>query len=210
MHEALEEYLMQHTAPEPEHLAQLARLTHLRTKMPQMLSGHVQGRFLSLLSHLMKPKNVLEIGTFTGYSAVCLAEGLAEGGQLVTVDHDAERALWVNPLIAESPYGNKIQPVTEPAVSFLSRVPREPWDMVFIDADKMEYPTYLELIAPHIRSGGLLLADNVLWYGKVIDEKEMEPATQQLRLFNDALAARDDFQSVMLLLRDGLTLARKK
>jgi predicted O-methyltransferase YrrM len=141
------------TEPEPEYLAHVSRLTHLRTKMPQMLSGHVQGRFLSLMSHLVKPNRVLEIGTFTGYSAICLAEGLADGGQVVTVDNDEERALWVNPLIAQSPYGNKIQPVIEPAVSFLSHIPDEPWDLVFIDADKLEYPKYLELIAPHIRSG---------------------------------------------------------
>ena len=210
----LEEYISSHTTPENEVLEQIERDTYVHVLNPHMLSGHVQGRVLSMISHMLRPKRILEIGTFTGYSALCLAEGLSEDGVLTTIEHNDELEETIRRNLARSPYGGKIELVIGDAKEVLSgqlSVARErQYDLVFIDADKREYTTYLELVYPLVPAGGFILADNTLWDGHIIDPAyDKDKQTLGLRAFNDKIKEDDRFEQVILPLRDGLTVIRK-
>ena len=187
----------------------ITRDTHVHILNPHMLSGHVQGRALSMMSHMLKPKRILELGTFTGYSALCLAEGLAEDGRLVTVEHNDELEDTIRRNLARSPLGGKIELVIGDAKTYLSAADGL-FDLVFIDADKREYCTYLDLVLPLVPVGGFILADNTLWDGHVVDAAyDRDRQTLGLRAFNDKVADDDRLEQVILPLRDGLTLIRK-
>ena len=205
----LDEYISLHTTPENEALQAITRDTHVHILNPHMLSGHVQGRALSMISHMIRPKRILELGTFTGYSALCLAEGLAEGGQLVTIEHNDELEETIKRNLSRSSLCNLIELIIGDCKSELKKI-EGPFDLVFIDADKREYCTYLELVYPLVPVGGFILADNTLWDGHIIDAAyDKDKQTLGLRAFNDRLAADERFEQVILPLRDGLTLIRK-
>lgn len=205
----LDEYISLHTTPENEALQSITRDTHVHILNPHMLSGHVQGRALSMISHMIRPKRILELGTFTGYSALCLAEGLAEGGQLVTIEHNDELEETIKRNLSRSSLCNLIELIIGDCKSELKKI-EGPFDLVFIDADKREYCAYLDLVYPLVPVGGFILADNTLWDGHIIDAAyDKDKQTLGLRAFNDRLAADERFEQVILPLRDGLTLIRK-
>lgn len=205
----LDEYISLHTTPENEALQAITRDTHVHILNPHMLSGHVQGRALSMISHMIRPKRILELGTFTGYSALCLAEGLAEGGQLVTIEHNDELEETIRRNLSRSSLCNLIELIIGDCKSELKKI-EGPFDLVFIDADKREYCAYLDLVYPLVPVGGFILADNTLWDGHIIDAAyDKDKQTLGLRAFNDRLAADERFEQVILPLRDGLTLIRK-
>ncbi len=205
----LEEYISVHSTPENEVLESIVRDTHIHILNPHMLSGHVQGRVLSMISHMIRPNRILELGTFTGYSALCLAEGLSEEGELVTIEHNDELEDTIRRNLAKSPLSSKIRLIIGDAKEYLSGEAGL-FDLVFIDADKREYCAYLDLVYPLIPVGGFILADNTLWDGHIIDPAyDKDKQTLGLRAFNDRLAADERFEKVILPLRDGLTLIRK-
>ena len=206
----LEEYISLHTTPENAILEAVTRDTHVHILNPHMLSGHVQGRALSMMSHMIRPKRILELGTFTGYSALCLAEGLAEDGELLTVEHNDELEETITRNIERSPLGKKIRLVIGDAKEVLPELKGQLFDLVFIDADKREYCAYLEAVYPLVPVGGFILADNTLWDGHIIDPAyDKDKQTLGLRAFNDKLKEDDRFEQVILPLRDGLTIIRK-
>ena len=204
--EALEAYIANHSEAEPELLRELTRETHLKVQMPRMITGHYQGRVLSLISRLVRPKNILEIGTYTGYSALCLAEGLQPGGRLHTIDKNDELAGMQRRYFERSPYGKQIVQHTGMALELLPTL-EETFDLVFIDADKSEYPEYYEKILPGVRRGGLILFVHVLWSGKFLGPGDpKDRATRILTDFNKTLQQDPRVRTVMLPIRDGLTL----
>lgn len=200
-------YCEAHSAAEPELLARLNRETHLRVSSPRMLSGHLQGRFLSMISRLLQPKLILEIGTYTGYSALCLAEGLAADGKLVTIDPNEETNHFAKKYFEESAYSRQIVLMQGQASQIIPTLDG-PFDLVFIDADKKSYSTYLDLCADKVRHGGMVIADNVLWSGKVITDAA-DNETKALKQFNDKASADPRFSALMLPVRDGLQLLSK-
>lgn len=203
------DYIEQHSSPESDVLKQITRSTHLEVINPRMLSGHVQGRVLSMFSQMIRPQRILELGTFTGYSALCLAEGLTENGKLITIEHNDEMESAIRRNLALSPLGDKIELVIGDAKEELKRLGerREAFDLVFIDADKKEYCDYLDLVLPLMRSGGWILADNTLWDGHIIDSAyDKDKQTVALREFNDKVAQDSHLEKVILPLRDGLTI----
>lgn len=206
------EYIEQHSSPESDVLKQIVHSTHLEMINPRMMSGHVQGRVLSMLSQMIRPQRILELGAFTGYSALCLAEGLSEDGVLVSLEHNDELEDMLRRNLALSPLGEKVQLVIGDAIEWLSSQPAdECYDLVFIDADKREYSTYLDLVLPLVRPGGWILADNTLWDGHIIEpEYDKDKQTIALRAFNDKVAQDERLDKVILPLRDGLTIIRKK
>jgi predicted O-methyltransferase YrrM len=204
----LNEYIEQHCSPESDVLRQITRSTHLEVINPRMLSGHVQGRVLSMLSQMIQPKRILELGTFTGYSALCLAEGLTEDGELVTLEHNDEMEDAIRRNLGLSPLGEKVKLVIGDAKESLQRLKGE-FDLVFIDADKKEYCDYLDLVLPLMRKGGWILADNTLWDGHIVDPAyDKDRQTVALRAFNDKVAQDERLEKVILPLRDGLTIIR--
>jgi len=209
----LNEYISTHSTPENEALEAITRDTYVHILNPHMLSGHIQGRVLSMLSHMIRPKRILELGTFTGYSALCLAEGLAEDGRLITIEHNDELEETIRRNLSRSPLAERIELVIGDAKEILSSftVNRSPlYDLVFIDADKREYCAYLDLVYPLVPVGGFILADNTLWDGHIIDAAyDKDKQTLGLRAFNTKLKEDDRFEQVILPLRDGLTLIRK-
>ena len=208
----LEEYISYHSSPENDVLDAITRDTHVHVLNPHMLSGHVQGRVLSMMSHMIRPKRILELGTFTGYSALCLAEGLAEGGKLVTIEHNDELEETIRRNLARSPLGERIELRIGDAKEVISNLGFQiaNFDLVFMDADKREYCAYLELVYPLVPVGGFILADNTLWDGHVIDPAyDKDKQTLGLRAFNDQLKEDDRFEQVILPLRDGLTIIHK-
>ncbi|MDB2657499.1 O-methyltransferase [Crocinitomicaceae bacterium] len=206
----LDDYVGNHTQKEPEWLYELNRETHLNVMQPRMLSGHFQGRVLSMLSKMIQPKDVLEIGTYTGYSALCMAEGLADGGHIVTIDSNEELADLVQRYIKKSPYEDSIKCVIANAMEVVPGLKRE-FDLVFIDADKENYINYYNMTFDKVRSGGYFLFDNVLWSGKVLTEpKENDTSTKILKELNKLIHKDDRVEEVLLPIRDGLLLARKK
>jgi len=205
----LEEYISTHSTPENDILASITRETHLHVLNPHMLSGHVQGRVLSMISHMLRPKRILELGTFTGYSALCLAEGLEEGGKLVTIEHNDELEEMIRRNFARSPLGERIELRIGDCILEIEKL-EGPFDLVFIDADKREYCAYLEVLYPLVPIGGFILADNTLWDGHIVDPAyDKDKQTLGLRAFNDHVAADERFEQVILPLRDGLTIIRK-
>lgn len=206
----LEDYLLAHTDPEPDYLAKINRSTHLRMINPRMLSGHLQGRVLALLSHMMRPRRILEIGTFTGYSALCLAEGLTPDGLIHTLEADDELEEFIRANVSMSPYEAKVIVHIGDALRLIPAID-ETYDLVFMDGDKREYQDYLELVLPKVRQGGILLADNTLWDGKVLTGAgSTDPQTAAIMEFNNRLTADQRVDKVMLPLRDGLTMIRKR
>ena len=206
----LEEYISLHTSPENEVLEAITRDTHVHILNPHMLSGHVQGRVLSMLSHMIRPKRILELGTFTGYSALCLAEGLAEGGRLITIEHNDELEETIQRNLSRSLLCERIELRIGDCKLVIGDLKDQVFDLVFIDADKREYCAYLEAIYPLVPVGGFILADNTLWDDHIIDPAyDKDKQTLGLRAFNDKLKEDDRFEQVILPLRDGLTLIRK-
>ena len=205
----LEEYICAHTTAENVVLDAITRDTHVHVLNPHMLSGQVQGRLLSMLSHMIKPKRILELGTFTGYSALCLAEGLPKDGRLVTIEHNDELEETIRRNIGRSPLSDRIELIIGDCKEEIGKL-EGPFELVFIDADKREYCEYLELVYPLVPVGGFILADNTLWDGHVIDPAyDKDKQTLGLRAFNDKVAADERFEQVILPLRDGLTIIRK-
>lgn len=208
--EDLERYAEQHSQQEPPLLAALVRETHLRVLQPRMLSGHLQGRLLSVLSKLLAPSYIVEIGTFTGYATLCLAEGLAPLGRLHTIEANEEYEDIQNKYFEQSPYREQIVQHFAPALEVLPTLP-DAIDLVFIDADKKNYLNYLEAVLPKMRVGGVILSDNVLWSGKVVEPvKDNDKHTQVLMAYNERLATDPRLETVLLPIRDGLTLSRVK
>lgn len=210
---SLEEYIERHTTAENEALAQITRETNLHVLNPHMLSGQVQGRLLSMLSKMIRPHRILELGTFTAYSALCLAEGLDEDGELVTIEHNDELEDTIRHNLSLSPLGERVQLMMGDAKTILARMNEQKetqFDLVFIDADKREYSAYLDLIYSLVRAGGWILADNVLWDGHVIDAAyDKEKQTIGLREFNNKVASDPRLEQVIIPIRDGLTLIHK-
>ena len=206
---ALDAYCEANSGAEPTYLRELTEETHLKVQMPQMISGHLQGRFLSLLSHLVQPKIIVEIGTFTGYSALCLAEGLAKGGMVHTIDIDPWLPEMVDRYVEKAGMQDRITMHHAPALEVLPGLPG-PFDLVFIDADKQNYVNYFEAVVDRVRPGGLIIADNVLWSGKVLKpEAEQSEQTKALREYARLVNEDDRLAPVLVPLRDGLLVARK-
>jgi caffeoyl-CoA O-methyltransferase len=206
----IEEYALAHTTSEPEVLNKLNRETHLKMLMPQMLSGALQGMALKLFSQMIRPKNILEIGTFTGYSAICLAQGLQQGGKLHTLEVNEEFKEMILRYFKEAGVESKIQLHIGSAVHILPTL-KEEFDLVFIDADKENYCTYYDLVFPKVRQGGFIIADNVLWSGKVLNSPmKMDKETKALFDYNEKIQGDSRVENMLLPLRDGLMIARKK
>lgn len=209
--EKLEKYLVEHSTPESEVLAGLNRETHLKILYPNMLSGSWQGKFLEMISLMIQPSYVLEIGTFTGYSAICLARGLKPGGTLVTIDRNDELAIFAKRYFLKSGYADRIEQLIGEAEEIIPTLPYQ-WDVVFIDADKREYANMYELLKPKVKSGGYMLVDNVLWYGKVLQDEVplADMDTMAIKDFNDMIVTDPDVEVVVLPIRDGVSVIRKK
>ena len=206
----LENYILSHIEPEPDYLYRLWRATNVHTIHGRMVSGHLQGRLLKMLVQMIHPKNILEVGTFSGYSAICMAEGLEEGGRLYTFEVNDEMEDFTRPWIEQSPVADKIDFRIGDA-NLLAPQLGITFDMAFIDGDKRTYVETYETILPLLREGGFLLADNTLWDGHVVDETySQDHQTAGILRFNDHVAADPRSEQVILPLRDGLTIIRKK
>lgn len=207
--QGLADYANAHSTVASSLLQRIERETHLEVLQPRMLSGPFQGRLLSLISKLVQPKRILEIGTYTGYSALCLAEGLTKEGKLVTLDVNEELHKRVQGYFNASDYSEHIDYRIGDALDLIPAL-NETWDLVFIDADKKNYLNYYDLVVDRVRSGGLILADNVLWSGKVIDEKAQDKETVLLRQYNERINRDERVENILLPIRDGIMVARKK
>jgi len=208
--EILHDYCANQSDKEDELLKEVTRQTHLKTMKPRMLSGHLQGVFLSIMAQLVKPTYILEIGTFTGYSALCLAKGLTKNGKLITLDNNPETSIIAKDFFNRSAYKNNIEFIEGDATTLIPSLPNE-IDLVFIDADKKNYALYYNLVFDKLKSGGLIIADNVLWSGKVLDLKtNNDKDTLTMQTFNEKITKDERVEKVMLPLRDGITLIRKK
>jgi caffeoyl-CoA O-methyltransferase len=208
INEDLQQLLLRYCEPESELLQQIDRETNLKVLMPRMLSGHYQGRVLSMLSKLVNAHRILEIGTFTGYATLCLAEGLRPDGLLYTLDINIELEDMVRKNFAQSSYHSQINYILGDATETVNTL-NEVFDLVFIDADKKNNGTYYDLVFDKIRSGGLVIVDNVLWSGKVLSN-QADKDTRNIITFNDKIAADDRVEKLILPVRDGLFIIRKK
>ena len=207
---AIDEYAVDHTQREPELLARLSRETHQKILQPRMLSGHYQGRLLSMISKIARPKTILEVGTYTGYSALCLAEGLQKDGMLHTIDINEELRDFQKKYFDLSDFKDQIYPHLGNALNIIPTLDVK-FDMVFIDADKPNYPEYFELIINKLNPGGIILTDNVLWSGKVVEKiQEDDESTLALVKYNTLVAADNRVETIMLPIRDGLSISRLK
>ena len=204
----LDKYVCEHTANESDLLKKINRETHLEVLQPRMLSGHLQGRVLSMFSKMIQPDRILEIGTYTGYSALCLAEGLTPNGKLVTIDINEELAPRVRAYFSASEFSEQIDYKIGAAMKLIPNL-NEKWDIVFIDADKDNYMNYYHLVFPMVKIGGYIIADNVLWSGKVIDPTKYDKDTQLLREYNLLNHEDERVEEVLLPIRDGLMVSRK-
>ena len=205
--EKLAEYLSQNSDKEPEILSKLNKETHQKILQPRMLSGHIQGRFLSLISKIKSPLHILEIGTYTGYGTLCLAEGLATNGKIFTIDRNEELINIQNKYFEESGNRDKIVQLTGNAVDILMGL-NENFDLIFIDADKENYIKYFEIVSKKLNPNGIIISDNVLWSGKVIEESNNDQETDTLKNFNKLLSKDERFETIILPLRDGLSISR--
>ncbi|MGB0806834.1 MAG: O-methyltransferase [Salibacteraceae bacterium] len=205
----LDDYVVQHTENEPAPLKELNRKTWIEILNPRMIAGHFQGRVLSMLSHMIKPKNILEIGTFTGYSAICWAEGLAKNGEIHTIDINEELEDLAKHYVTESGFENQVHFHIGNALDLIPTINKK-WDIVFLDADKSNYTNYYNQVFDSVKKGGYIIADNVLWNGKVIDEKAFsEIDTKAILAFNEMIQKDTRVQNVLFPIRDGLMVARK-
>ena len=205
--EKLAEYLSQNSDKEPEILSKLNKETHQKILQPRMLSGHIQGRFLSLISKIKSPLHILEIGTYTGYGTLCLAEGLATNGKIFTIDRNEELINIQNKYFEESGNRDKIVQLTGNAVDILMDL-NENFDLIFIDADKENYIKYFEIVSKKLNPNGIIISDNVLWSGKVVEESDGDQETNTLKKFNSLLSKDERFETIILPLRDGLSISR--
>ena len=205
--EKLAEYLSQNSDKEPEILSKLNKETHQKILQPRMLSGHIQGRFLSLISKIKSPLHILEIGTYTGYGTLCLAEGLATNGKIFTIDRNEELINIQNKYFEESGNRDKIVQLTGNAVNILMDL-NENFDLIFIDADKENYIKYFEIVSKKLNPNGIIISDNVLWSGKVVEESDNDEETDTLIKFNKLLSKDERFETIILPLRDGLSISR--
>ncbi len=209
MSSAIDNYIEAHTTEEPDLLKKLNRETHLRVVNPRMLSGHVQGRFLKMICRMIQPSCVLELGTFTGYSALCLAEGMPEDGILHTIEINDELEEFTQEFFAQSPHGKKIKQHIGNALEIIPTL-IESFDLVFMDADKREYLSYYHAIFDNVRPGGYIIADNTLWDGKVVENTTAnDKQTLAVMAFNDFIVKDERVEIVLLPLRDGLSIIRK-
>ncbi|MEH6407306.1 MAG: O-methyltransferase [Leeuwenhoekiella sp.] len=208
--EKLDDYVVANSQKEPELLQQLRRETYQKILQPRMLSGHYQGRLLSMLSKLINPKTVLEIGTYTGYSALCLAEGMQKDGKLHTIDINEELVDFQRKYFDKSAFAQSIIQHLGDATEVIPQLEGK-FDLIFIDADKPNYPAYFDIIIDRLNPGGVILSDNVLWSGKVIEEvNPKDISTLAVLEYNRLLAEDDRLETVMLPIRDGLTISRRK
>ncbi len=208
--EKISNYVNEHTQKEPELLRQLNKETWQKALIPRMLSGHFQGRVLSMISKLIQPNNILEIGTYTGYSALCLAEGLQKNGVLYTIDHNEELADLQSKYFNKSSYKNNIKPILGNALNIIQTLDVK-FDLVFIDADKANYTNYFHAVIDKMNKGGVILSDNILWSGKVTETPyPNDEDTLALIAYNKLLNNDDRIETVLLPIRDGLTISRVK
>ena len=206
----LDEYVVNHSEDEPELLSELNKVTWQKVLAPRMLSGHYQGRILSMLSKMINPKSILEIGTYTGYSALCLAEGLRADGVLHTIDKNEELADFQQFFFDKSPYKDQIVKYIGNAIEIIPSI-HERFDLVFIDADKVNYSNYFDLVIDKMNPGGIILSDNVLWSGKVLEKvEENDVDTEQIIRFNQKVKEDNRVETILLPIRDGLSLCRVK
>ena len=205
--EKIAEYLSQNSDKEPEILSKLNKETHQKILQPRMLSGHIQGRFLSLISKIKSPLHILEIGTYTGYGTLCLAEGLASNGKIFTIDRNEELINIQNKYFEESGNRDKIVQLTGNAIDILIGL-NENFDLIFIDADKENYIKYFDIVSKKLNPNGIIISDNVLWSGKVVEESDNDQETDTLKKFNKLLSKDERFETIILPLRDGLSISR--
>lgn len=206
----IEDYCKEHTSKESEALRYIDKQTHLRFLKPNMISGNWQGNLLKVLSLLVQPKNVLEIGTFTAYATLCLADGLADGGVVHTIEKDVILEDFILSTIEKYGYEDRIKLHIGNAMEIIDQIEGD-FDLIFIDADKANYPAYFEKCISRLRSGGLIIADNILWYGKVVlPVKDSDKETKAIKLFNETVSKDPRFDSLILPIRDGIMVARKK
>ncbi|HRG38642.1 MAG TPA: O-methyltransferase [Bacteroidia bacterium] len=207
--EKIEAYALSHSQSESDVLKKLNRETHLKVLSPRMLSGHLQGNFLSMISKMIQPKQILEIGTYTGYSAICLAQGLQEGGKLHTIDSNEQLEKMARSYFQEAGLANKINLLIGDALTIIPTI-QETFDLVFIDADKKNYSTYYDMVFDRVRPGGYIIADNVLWSGKVLDtQKNNDRETVLIDEFNKKIHEDKRVEHQLIPIRDGLMVARK-
>lgn len=207
---SIEEYILQHIDEESEYLKRLYRDTHVKLLRPRMASGHLQGRVLKMFVEMVQPQTIVEIGTYSGYSALCLAEGLREGGKLYTFEINDEMEDFTRLWLEQSPYADKIEFIIGDALNLIPQL-NVTFDMAFIDGNKRNYEEYYELVLAYLRQGGFILVDNTLWDGHVIEEvKKKDRQTQGILAFNKLVAEDNRVEKVILPLRDGLTIIRKK
>lgn len=205
----IDQYSGQHTQSENKVLSDLNRETHIKVLIPRMLSGHIQGRILSMFSHMIQPKNILEIGTYTGYSAICFAEGMKPDGKLITIDINNELETMANSYFEKSGFGDQIEMKIGNAMDIIPNLDLE-FDLVFIDADKDNYSNYFDLVIDKVSKGGFIIADNVLWSGKVTtDEVNTDKDTKALDEYNKKIQEDPRVENVLMPVRDGLMVARK-
>ena len=209
--QTLADYAEKHTSPEPALLAELNRDTYANVLTPRMLSGHIQGRVLSMFSKMIKPKAILEIGTYTGYAALCMAEGLTADSVLHTIDIDEELETRINKFVSQSPFAHQVKLHIGNALDIIPTL-NESFDLVFIDADKENYAAYYDLLIDRLPSGAVLIADNVLWSGKVLEADQLpkDNDTKALDSFNKKIQADSRVENVLMPIRDGLMVIRKK
>ena len=205
----IQEYIEAFTTPQSKLLDALEKETYQKTVLPQMISGAYQGRLLSLLSKIMRPQQILEVGTFTGFSTLCLAEGLAPEGMIHSIDKNDEYLPIQNKYFELSGYRKQIKQYTGNARELIPQLPYQ-FDIAFIDADKRNYPAYFEMIIPKMIRGGLIIADNVLWYQKVADPQVRDAETTALRIYNEVLSKDKRVEVIILPVRDGISVARVK
>lgn len=209
VHPLIDSYCSEVSSPETPLLYELNRQTHIKMVNPRMLSGHFQGRWLSMLSNMIRPRRILEIGTYTGYAALCLAEGLTEDGLLITIDVNEELEEFTTSFFERSDYKDKIQFILGNATEIIPDLEEE-FDMVFIDADKRNYPAYYEMVFPKVRKGGFILSDNVLWSGKVVGESDkFDKDTKIIDDFNRMIQEDHRVENILMPVRDGIMIARK-
>lgn len=207
--EALSDYILRHIDPEGSYLHALYRDTNLRLLYPRMASGHLQGRLLKMLVRMVRPRQVLEIGTYSGYSALCIAEGLEPGATLHTIEVNDEQEDFTRPWLEQSAYADRIRFYIGDALEVVPRLGLT-FDLAFVDGDKRRYTDYYEMLLPRLASGGYLLADNTLWDGHVLEPHPADRQTLGIQAFNDRVAQDERVEKVILPLRDGLTIIRKK
>ena len=207
----IEEYILSHIDSEPELLKRMTREAHVKLLRPRMISGNIQGRFLKILTSMLKAQNILEIGTYTGYSALCLAEGAPDNSKIVTIEIDDELESFIKKYLQESEFGHKIDLKIGDALELMHTYENDFFDLIFIDGNKRDYCAYYEIAFDKLRKGGFILADNTLWSGKVIEEKfKKDNQTKGVTEFNNRIKEDTRIEKVILPIRDGLTIIQKK